>query len=81
MSFCYNTYIKQTQPSGQKETEMNNQIDSVKTNKIARIWEVKGGFIVADWDNELLTNKVFKSDAEAAQYTKDMGYEEVIWME
>ena len=59
---------------------MSNQ-HGIKVEKIARIWETEAGFIVADYDNNLVTNTVFVSDSEAAQFAKDNSFEEVIWME
>ena len=55
---------------------------SVTTDKIARIWETpEGKFVIADWENILVTPTVFNSDADAGQYVRDAGFEEIFWEE
>ena len=59
-----------------------NQQQGIKTDKIARIWENEDGtFIVCDFDNYAVSIEHFKSDADARQYAKDHGFEEIFWME
>lgn len=53
----------------------------ISTSKIARIWETPEGFVVANFENTRLTNIIFSSDADAGEYVRNAGFEEIIWEE
>lgn len=53
----------------------------IKTNKICRIWERDGRFYLTDFDNVPVTPNYFTSDADAGEYARNEGFEEIFWME
>ena len=80
LQIVYNVgMVKETNNKG---IDMTKRPQSVTTDKIARIWEtLEGNFIIADWDNSLVTQTVFNSDADAGQYAVNAGFEEIFWEE
>lgn len=52
---------------------------SADTSKIARIRETADGFVIYDYDGNRASYAVLVSDADAGEWARDMGFEEIIW--